>query len=106
MELKEIIKKRRSTRKFSNRAINKKQVEEIISMGTWAPTACDNQGWKFIVIDDMKIKEKIVAEGGAKLIEKAPIGILVLYNNQTDNLEYQDYIQSAPFECVNILPVR
>ncbi len=34
-------------------------------------------------------------KGGSVVIKTAPVGILVLYNNQTTNLEYKDYIQSA-----------
>jgi hypothetical protein len=103
MELKEAINKRRSIRIFSDKPINKKQIEEIIFSATSAPSACNNQGWRFIIIDSPLIKEKIVAEGGAIFIKDSPVGILVLYDNRTENLEYQDYVQSAAAAIENML---
>lgn len=103
MELKEAIIKRRSIREFDNREISKEDVEQIVLSATLAPSACNNQSWKFIVINDAKIKERIVEEGGASFIKNAPLGIVVAYDNRTDNLEYGDYIQSAAGAIQNML---
>ena len=103
IELKETIIKLRSIRKFSNREVPKDAIEEIVLAANWAPSACNYQLWKFIVIDDPKIKEMIFEQGGASFIKDAPVGILVLYDNRSDNLEYRDYIQSAAAAIQNML---
>ena len=46
---------------------------------------------------------RIIDLGGSVVISAAPIGILVLYKNQTDNLEYNDHIQSASACIQNML---
>ncbi len=104
MSLEQIIKTRRSVRNFSNKKVEKEKLEKIIEAGTWAPSHCNTQGWKFIVIDDPKIKNKIFDNGGSYVIKNAPCGILVLYDkSQTDNLEFRDYIQSSSAAIQNML---
>ncbi len=103
MELKEAILKRRSVRKFQDKPVPYEYIEEIISAGLWAPSGCDKQLWRFIVIDNSQLKQRIVDEGGAVFIKDAPVGILVLYDNRTDNTEYRDYIQSASAAIHNML---
>lgn len=103
MDLKEAIKRRRSIRRFNANQIKRSDIEEIISSATLAPSACNKEAWKFIVVDNARIKERIVDEGGPGFIKEAPSGILVLYDNRTDNIEYRDHIQSAAAAIQNML---
>ena len=103
MNILEAVTKRRSIRKFADKNISDSKIKKIIYSGTYAPSACDMQGWKFIVINDDRIKRRLIEKGTISFIKNAPIGIVVLYNNQTDNIEYQDHIQSASAAIQNML---
>lgn len=103
MDIFEAIKTRRSIRTYSRKVIPKEVLERIIEAGVWAPTACNRQGFRFIAIDNEELKKKIVENGAASFIKDAPIALIVLYDNRTDNLEYQDHIQSAAAAIQNIL---
>lgn len=103
MELKSAIERRRSVRKFSDKKVDTKLINEIIRLGTWGPTACNRQGWRFIVITDKSLMTKINNKGGSYIISKAPIGIIVLYNKFTINLYYSDNIESASACIQNML---
>lgn len=103
MELKEAIYKRRSVRKFRDEHISRELIEEIIRSASWAPSACNNQLWRFVVVDDSKLKQEIVEEGGAAFIKDSPVGIIILYDSYTDNSEYSDNIQSAAAAVQNML---
>jgi len=103
MELIKAINTRRSVRKFSTKEISHKDLKKIINSAIQAPSACDIQGWKFIIITDQNVKDKIVERGGTSFIQNAPLGILVLYENLTDNFEYNDHIQSAAAAIQNML---
>lgn len=104
LDLEEIIKTRRSIRKFSNKGLGPEILEKIITAGNYAPSHCNTQGWKFIFIDDSKIKNKIFEAGGSPVIKNAPYGILTLYNTAlSDNQEYQDWIQSGAAAIQNML---
>lgn len=103
MKLKDVILNRRSIRIFNReKNVNKKTVLEILDIARWAPSHCNTQEVKFIIVDDEKNKRAIVDGGGAPLILTAPIGILITYSNISDNLEYHDYIQSAAAVIQNI----
>jgi len=104
MQLNEAIRTRRSTRIFSDKKLEEGTLEKIISAGQYAPSHCNTQGWKFIFIDDAKIKNEIFENGGSFVIKNAPYGILVLYNTAlSDNLEYKDWIQSGSAAIQNML---
>lgn len=104
MELAEAIKSRSSVRRFSAKALEAGVLEKIIEAGNFAPSNCNTQGWKFIFVDDNNIKEKIFSAGGSYAIKNAPYGILVLYNRSlSDNLEYQDWLQSGSAAIQNML---
>jgi len=95
MELFEVIYKRRSIRSFKNKRIPEKILNKVIDAGRWSPSACNRQAWRFIIIDDESIRKKIIDECTAYFVKDVPLLILVLYDNRTDNLEYQDHVQSA-----------
>jgi nitroreductase len=103
MDILDAIKKRRSTRNFRPESIPDDLIKKIIEAATWAPTACNIQGWRFIVVNDPAKKEEIVNHGGAINIKDAPLGILVVYDNQTQNTAYYDYIQSGAACIENLL---
>lgn len=122
MDLFEAIKNRRSIRRFEDRSIPEDLVRKIIEAGQWAPSACNRQDWKFIVIDSKEIKERISKDTTAYFVSKAPLLILVIYSNRTDNLEYKDHLLTAAMAiqnmqlaayslglgscCVNNLPIK
>ncbi len=122
MDVFEAIKNRRSIRKFENRPVPEELIKKIIEAGQWSPSACNRQDWKFIMIDSQEVKERILRETTAYFVGKAPVLVLVLYSNRTDNLEYKDHLLSAAMAiqnmqlaafslglgscCVNNLPVK
>ncbi len=103
MELKEAIYKRRTIRIYNNDPVNDEEIRELISAAIQAPTACNFQLWKFIVINDLALLNKIYSAGGAAFIKNVKQAILVTYSNQTDNLEYKDFIESASASIENML---
>ncbi len=122
MDVFEAIKNRRSVRRFEDRPVPDELIEKIIEAGQWAPSACNRQAWKFIVVDSDDIKEKLRRETTAYFVTKAPLLIFTVYSNRTDNLEYKDHLLSAAMAvqnmqlaafslglgtcCVNNLPIK
>ncbi len=122
MDVFEAIKNRRSIRRFEDRPVPDDVIETIVEAGQWAPSACNRQQWKFIVIDSQEVKDRILKETAAYFVGKSPLLILVVYSNQTDNFEYKDHLLSAAMAiqnmqlaahalgigacCVNNLPIK
>jgi nitroreductase len=51
----ESIKNRRSIRKFEDKELTKQQIEEIIESGRLAPSARNDQNWKFIAVTNKEL---------------------------------------------------
>ena len=55
----DLIKSRRSIRRFSGAAVGDDLVDKVLDAGRWAPSGLDNQPWRFAVIRDKALKEQI-----------------------------------------------
>ena len=122
MDLFDAIKNRRSVRRFEDKPVPEELIKRVIEAGQWAPSACNRQDWKFIIVDSKEVKERILKETTAHFVGKAPLLIFVIYSNRTDNLEYKDHLLSAAMSiqnmqlaayslglgacCVNNLPIK
>jgi len=54
------IKKRRSVRSYDSKPIPKDIINLIIEAGNEAPSAMNSQPWRFVVVEDRKVKEKLL----------------------------------------------
>ena len=48
----DLIVSRQSDRKYSDKPVEKEKLDRIIEAGRMAPSACNAQPWKFIVVTD------------------------------------------------------
>jgi nitroreductase len=67
-ELLELIISRQSDRKYSDRQIEKDKLDRIVEAGRMAPSACNAQPWKFIIVNDPGLVLKVADAASAKLI--------------------------------------
>jgi len=59
-EFLELVRKRRSIRRFKPEPIPGDYIEKIMEAGRWAMSGANAQPWEFIVVRDKEIKNKIV----------------------------------------------
>ncbi len=57
----DVIKKRRSVRRFNGATIPEEAMEQILEAGRWAPSGANAQPWRFIIVTE-KEKLKSMAE--------------------------------------------
>ena len=50
MEFENVLFSRRSVRRFQDRQVPEELLEKILTAGLYAPSACNFQAWKFIVL--------------------------------------------------------
>ncbi len=74
----QVIKTRRSIRKFTSRKVKDEEIDQIIEAGMWAPSGLNNQPWRIAVIRDYQRKQSIAPlTRYSPIIEGAPVLILV-----------------------------
>lgn len=76
MEFKDVINKRRSTRRFLQDSIPDEVLRELIEAASVAPSGGNEQNWYFGIIKDEKTKTKLAkAAGNQEWIATAPVVI-------------------------------
>jgi nitroreductase len=89
-EVLKTIKNRRTIRKFKSNPIDAKMLRMILEAGRWAPSFSNLQPWKFIVIKDKGLKNKLDKAARESVlhlgINEAPVVILVCVDRRIDPL--------------------
>ena len=82
MELMEAIKGRRAIRRYKTDPVSAKDVEFVLEAARWAPSWANTQCWRFIVVRDPQLKErlsnvlKLKENRGARALMDAPVVIV------------------------------
>lgn len=61
MDFKNVVRERRSVRKFSDKLIPEDILKEIIEDATWAPSAVNVQPWYFVVAQSKEAKDSVLS---------------------------------------------
>ena len=78
-----LIRKRQSVRRYADRAIEQEKLERCLEAAMLAPSACNAQPWKFIVVDEPELVKKVARETWNtlvkfnKFVEQAPVLIVI-----------------------------
>ena len=78
----DLVKRRRSTRKYRTDPVPRELIERCIEAATYAPTACNTQSWRFIVVEgDLKRELAEKSLGGFivpnKFAIEAPVIVVI-----------------------------
>ena len=75
----EAIYKRRSIREFNVRGISLEKLHEIVKAGIWAPSGLNNQPWRFVIIQDSDVKEKLAGQTHYGHIVRGANALIAVY---------------------------
>jgi nitroreductase len=82
----ELIKARRSTRRFATTPISEEDLNSILEAAQWAPSGENHQPWKILVIKNPQTMQQIVEilpyKQMQKFLQNAPILIGILVNEE------------------------
>jgi len=98
MNVFEAIKNRRSIRKYQKKDVSDEILQKILDAGNWAPSAANRQPWEFVIVRNVKTKnrlQEIVDENAAisaiweprfatyldrygRFVKTAPVVVIVL----------------------------
>ena len=59
MALQDLIRQRRSIRRYIDRPVERDKILTCLEAARLAPSACNSQPWKFIVVDDKELKNEL-----------------------------------------------
>ncbi len=103
MPLIEAIRDRRTVRAYRDHPISHETFLYLVTAAIHAPSTCNEQRWRFIIINDKSILEDLYLRGSAAFIKDAWQAILVCYSDEGSiSHEYQDSEHSAAAAITNL----
>ena len=74
MSVLDVIERRRSVRSYDSKPIDPELMAKLRDALRLAPSACNKQPWKFILVSDQAVQDKLaVAAQGQSFIAEAPV---------------------------------
>ena len=84
MALLDLLKHRKSVREFLDRPVERDKIITCLEAARLAPSECNSQPWRFIVVDDRQLKDRLcdAAFGGIysmnSFCKTAPVMVVVI----------------------------
>ena len=99
---KDILYYRRSIRFWKKTEISNEKIRKILEMGIMAPSSCNRQPYRFVVVKNINIPDKDNGTGNKILISKAPYIIYLAIDSRLNPEKYAPAID-AGMAAQNIL---
>ena len=98
MQVKEAVQQRRSVKHFDpSHVMTEKEIHDLLSHAILSPTAFNIQNWRFVVVTDKVLRQKIRAVSwGQAQVEEASILIVLVADLMAWNKEPGRYWKDAP----------
>lgn len=88
----EAIYRRRSIREYTREDVAPEALQEIVQAGIWAPSGLNNQPWRFALIRDEQIRDKLAQlTKYKKIVQAAPALIAVFVDRDAMYDEVKDH---------------
>jgi len=108
MKFIELANLRQSVRRYSDKLIEPEKIERCIEAARIAPSACNAQPWKYIVIDNPEIKDKVANATFDKLmsfnkfVPQAPVIIALIAERPNFNSQIGGWLKNKEFNLIDI----
>ena len=88
----DMLLKRRSCRKFEDKAVEAEKKEKLLQAAQLAPTGKNTRPWEFVVIENKETLQKLgdCRNPNQPFLPKAPLAIVVLGNTQMTDTWIED----------------
>ena len=77
MSVLELMKRRCSVRRFKTRPVERETIERVLEAARVAPSACNKQPWRFVVVRDKAVQRRI----SARWADVAPVLIVAVVDH-------------------------
>jgi len=104
----ELVKRRQSDRAFDTRLIEKEKIERILEAARLAPSACNAQPWKIIVIDNPELKNKVADATASKTLgmnhftKQAPVHLVIVEENANFTSNFGSWAKKKHFPHIDL----
>ena len=106
-EMLSILEGRQSERAYIDRPVEKEKLERITEAGRMSPSACNGQPWKFIVVDDPELRQKVASATESEMlrintfVRQAPVLIVVVREKSNITSRAGDLIKRKDYSLID-----
>jgi nitroreductase len=103
-----LVSNRQSVRSYKPDIIEKEKINRIIEAGRLSPSACNAQPWKFIVVDNPELKNKIADATSNSIIginhftKQAPVHIVIVMESANFNSKFGSFMKNKTLPLIDI----
>ncbi len=107
-KLLDLLKYRQSDRAYLPTPVEKEKLERILEAARVAPSACNAQPWKFVIVDQEDLKNKIADCTSSKILgmnhftKQAPIHIVIIEEKANFTSSAGSLIKNKTFPLIDI----
>lgn len=108
MDFLNLVSRRQSVRNYSSQKVEDEKINRCIEAVRLAPSACNAQPWKFIIIDDPELKLKVAAASESKVLgfnkftQDCPVIIAVVRESPNITSKLGMIIKGKPYPIMDI----
>jgi len=104
LDITELVKSRRSIRRFKSTKVSREFMNAILDLARWSPSAHNAQPWRIIVIDNDEVKKRLAAKmGEAWLFDMLKDGVPKEEAEKIVKVESLDRITKSPIVIIACL---
>lgn len=100
---------RQSDRAYDpDRPIEREKLERILQAASHSPSACNAQPWRFIVVDDPELKNKVADATSNRILglnhftKQAPVHILIVEEKVNLSSGFGGWVKDKTFSMIDI----
>ena len=108
MNFLELVKKRQSVRKYSDKPVPKDAIERCLEAARLAPSACNSQPWSFIVVDSPELKNKVAEAAFSGIYssnsfaKSAPVLVAVITEHSKFIAALGGYFRGTQYNLIDV----
>lgn len=102
------IKSRQSDRAYLKKKVEKEKIERILEAGRMAPSACNSQPWKFIVVDNPELLPAVSSASSAKglgfnkFTDQVPVFIVIVREKSKPIAQVGGAIKDKDYSLIDV----
>ncbi len=106
MSFQELILQRQSDRKYSDKKVEESLLTQCLEAARMAPSACNAQPWKFIVVDDPALKQQVADSAASlgmnKFTFEAPVIVVITLEKPNLTSKIGSVLKNKEYTLIDI----
>ena len=104
----ELVQNRQSDRAYDSKPVEKEKIEYILEAARLAPSACNAQPWKIIVVDDVVLKNTIADATSSKALgmnhftKQAPVHLVIVEEKANFTSNFGSWAKKKHFPHIDL----